>query len=320
MEVIRLAGYTEDEKINIALRYLVPKQVKNNGLELHEIEITEPAVKNMIRYYSREAGVRSLERDISKICRKVVKALLLKSVGGKVVVTAENLGDYLGVKRFDYGVAEERDQIGQVTGLAWTEVGGELLTIETAVIPGKGKHSATGKLGDVMKESIEAAMTVVRSRSDILGINNEVFQQNDIHVHVPEGATPKDGPSAGIGMCTAIISALTKIPVRANVAMTGEITLRGEVLPIGGLKEKLLAAHRGGITTVLIPADNEKDLVEIPDNIKANLTIKPVHWIDEVLAVALQYVPVPIEKLVIEEKAKSDADSVKALKTGLTAH
>jgi len=320
MEVIRLAGYTEDEKINIALRYLVPKQVKNNGLELHEIEITEPAVKNMIRYYSREAGVRSLERDISKICRKVVKALLLKSVGGKVVVTAENLGDYLGVKRFDYGVAEERDQIGQVTGLAWTEVGGELLTIETAVIPGKGKHSATGKLGDVMKESIEAAMTVVRSRSDILGINNEAFQQNDIHVHVPEGATPKDGPSAGIGMCTAIISALTKIPVRANVAMTGEITLRGEVLPIGGLKEKLLAAHRGGITTVLIPADNEKDLVEIPDNIKANLTIKPVHWIDEVLAVALQYVPVPIEKLVIEEKAKSDADSVKALKTGLTAH
>jgi ATP-dependent Lon protease len=320
MEVIRLAGYTEDEKINIALRYLMPKQIKNNGLKPHEIEITETAVRDMIRYYSREAGVRSLERDISKICRKVVKALLLKSVEGKVVVTAENLGDYLGVKRFNYGVAEEQDQIGQVTGLAWTEVGGELLTIETAVIPGKGKHSATGKLGDVMKESIEAAMTVVRSRSAILGIDNEVFQQNDIHIHVPEGATPKDGPSAGIGMCTAIISALTKIPVRANVAMTGEITLRGEVLPIGGLKEKLLAAHRGGITTVLIPADNEKDLVEIPDNIKGNIIIKPVHWIDEVLEVALQYVPVPIDKMAIDEQAKSEADTVKTLKAGLTAH
>lgn len=320
MEVIRLAGYTEDEKINIALRYLVPKQIKNNGLKPHEIEMTEAAVRDMIRYYSREAGVRSLERDISKICRKVVKALLLKSVEGKVVITAENLGDYLGVKRFNYGVAEEQDQIGQVTGLAWTEVGGELLTIETAVIPGKGKHSATGKLGDVMKESIEAAMTVVRSRSAILGIDNEVFQQNDIHIHVPEGATPKDGPSAGIGMCTAIISALTKIPVRASVAMTGEITLRGEVLPIGGLKEKLLAAHRGGITTVLIPAENEKDLVEIPDNIKGNMIIKPVHWIDEVLEVALQYVPVPIEKKAVDEQAKSDADAVKSLKTGLTAH
>jgi ATP-dependent Lon protease len=320
MEVIRLAGYTEDEKINIALRYLIPKQIKNNGLKSHEIEITESAVRDMIRYYTREAGVRSLERDISKICRKVVKALLLKAVDGKVVVSESNLGEYLGVKRFNYGVAEEQDQIGQVTGLAWTEVGGELLTIETAVIPGKGKHSATGKLGDVMKESIEAAMTVVRSRSGILGIDNDVFQQNDIHIHVPEGATPKDGPSAGIGMCTAIISALTKIPVRANVAMTGEITLRGEVLPIGGLKEKLLAAHRGGITTVLIPADNEKDLVEIPENIKANLLIKPVHWIDEVLEVALQYVPVPVEKRVIDEQAGTDADSVKALKTGLMAH
>ncbi|WP_019864346.1 endopeptidase La [Methylovulum miyakonense] len=320
MEVIRLAGYTEDEKINIALRYLAPKQIKNNGLKPHEIEITEAAVRDMIRYYTREAGVRSLERDISKICRKVVKALLLKSVEGKVVVTAENLNDYLGVKRFNYGVAEEQDQIGQVTGLAWTEVGGELLTIETAVIPGKGKHSATGKLGDVMKESIEAAMTVVRSRSGVLGIDNDLFQQNDIHIHVPEGATPKDGPSAGIGMCTAIISALTKIPVRANVAMTGEITLRGEVLPIGGLKEKLLAAHRGGITTVIIPAENEKDLVEIPDNIKANLTIKPVHWIDEVLELALQYVPVPIEKRVVEEQAKTEADTVKGLKAGLTAH
>ncbi|RIZ67778.1 MAG: endopeptidase La [Methylococcales bacterium] len=295
MEVIRLAGYTEDEKINIAIRYLIPKQIKNNGLEENEIEIIETAVRDMIRYYSREAGVRNLERDISKICRKVVKALLLQSSETKVLINPENLSDYLGVRRFNYGLAEELDQIGQVTGLAWTEVGGELLTIETAVIPGKGKHSATGKLGDVMKESIEAAMTVVRSRAELLGIDNDSFQKNDIHIHVPEGATPKDGPSAGIGMCTAIISALTKIPVRANVAMTGEITLRGEVLPIGGLKEKLLAAHRGGITTVLIPRENEKDLVEIPENIKQNLDIRPVHWIDEVLAVALQYMPVPLK-------------------------
>ncbi|MDP2904109.1 MAG: endopeptidase La [Methylovulum sp.] len=320
MEVIRLAGYTEDEKINIALRYLIPKQVKNNGLKGNEIDISEPAVRNMIRYYSREAGVRNLERDISKICRKVVKALLLKPDNKRVLVTDENLGDYLGVRRFNYGIAEEQDQIGQVTGLAWTEVGGELLTIETAVIPGKGKHSATGKLGEVMKESIEAAMTVVRSRSEILGIDNDLFQKNDIHVHVPEGATPKDGPSAGIGMCTAIISALTKIPVRANVAMTGEITLRGEVLPIGGLKEKLLAAHRGGITTVLIPAENEKDLVEIPENIKHNLIIKPVHWIDEVLEVALQYMPIPTEKIVNEEPVKNETDAVKTIATGLTAH
>jgi len=320
MEVIRLAGYTEDEKINIAIRYLIPKQVENNGLEEHEIEISEAAVRDMIRYYSREAGVRSLERDISKICRKVVKDLLLKPEKTKILVTPENLDNYLGVKRFNYGLAEEQDQVGQVTGLAWTEVGGELLTIETAVIPGKGKHSATGKLGEVMKESIEAAMTVVRSRSEILGIDNELFQKNDIHIHVPEGATPKDGPSAGIGMCTAIISALTKIPVRANVAMTGEITLRGEVLPIGGLKEKLLAAHRGGITTVLIPAENEKDLVEIPDNIKQNLDIKPVHWIDEVLAVALQYMPVPVDKKADEEQGKNEADSVKIIQQGLTAH
>ena len=320
MEVIRLAGYTEDEKINIAIRYLIPKQVENNGLEEHEIEIPEAAVRDMIRYYSREAGVRSLERDISKICRKVVKDLLLKPEKTKVLVTPENLDNYLGVKRFNYGLAEEQDQVGQVTGLAWTEVGGELLTIETAVIPGKGKHSATGKLGDVMKESIEAAMTVVRSRSEILGIDNELFQKNDIHIHVPEGATPKDGPSAGIGMCTAIISALTKIPVRANVAMTGEITLRGEVLPIGGLKEKLLAAHRGGITTVLIPAENEKDLVEIPDNIKQNLDIRPVHWIDEVLAVALQYMPVPVDKKADEEQGKTEADPVKIIQPGLTAH
>jgi ATP-dependent Lon protease len=250
----------------------------------------------------------------------VVKDLLLKPRKTKVVVNSENLDKYLGVKRFHYGLAEEKDQIGQVTGLAWTEVGGELLTIETAVIPGKGKHSATGKLGDVMKESIEAAMTVVRSRSEILGIDNELFQKNDIHIHVPEGATPKDGPSAGIGMCTAIISALTKIPVRAYVAMTGEITLRGEVLPIGGLKEKLLAAHRGGITTVLIPAENEKDLAEIPENIKQNLEIKPVHWIDEVLEVALQYMPIPVEKAEAEEQGKNETDTVKIIKPGLTAH
>ncbi|MDD5579848.1 MAG: endopeptidase La [Methylobacter sp.] len=320
MEVIRLAGYTEDEKINIAIRYLIPKQVKNNGLEEKEIEISEEAVRDMIRYYSREAGVRSLEREISKICRKVVKDLLLIREQDKVLVTPESLGKYLGVKRFNYGLAEEKDQIGQVTGLAWTEVGGELLTIETAVIPGKGKHSTTGKLGDVMKESIEAAMTVVRSRSEVLGIDNELFQKNDIHIHVPEGATPKDGPSAGIGMCTAIISALTKIPVRASVAMTGEITLRGEVLPIGGLKEKLLAAHRGGITTVLIPLENEKDLVEIPENIKQNLDIRTVHWIDEVLEVALQHMPVPVPKKDIEEQAKNEAEAVKLLNQGLTAH
>ncbi len=320
MEVIRIAGYTEDEKINIAIRYLIPKQVKNNGLKEREIQITEEAVRDIIRYYSREAGVRSLEREISKICRKVVKDLLLKPRKTKVVVNPENVDKYLGVKRFHYGLAEENDQIGQVTGLAWTEVGGELLTIETAVIPGKGKHSATGKLGEVMKESIEAAMTVVRSRSEILGIDNELFQKNDIHIHVPEGATPKDGPSAGVGMCTAIISALTKIPVRACVAMTGEITLRGEVLPIGGLKEKLLAAHRGGITTVLIPAENEKDLAEIPENIKQNLEIKPVHWIDEVLEVALQYMPVPVEKMEAEEPGKNETEAVKIVNQGLTAH
>ena len=321
MEVIRLAGYTEDEKINIAIRYLIPKQIENNGLKESEIEISETAVRDMIRYYSREAGVRSLERDISKICRKVVKDLLLDQEKSKASVTPENLDKYLGVRRFNYGLAEEQDQVGQVTGLAWTQVGGELLTIETAVIPGKGKHSATGKLGEVMKESIEAAMTVVRSRSEMLGIDNGLFQKNDIHIHVPEGATPKDGPSAGIGMCTAIISALTKIPVRANVAMTGEITLRGEVFPIGGLKEKLLAAHRGGITTVIIPAENEKDLVEIPGNIKQNLDIKSVHWIDEVLAIALQYMPVPVDKKADkEQQGKNEADSVKIIQQGLTAH
>ncbi len=312
MEVIRLAGYTEDEKLNIATRFLISKQIKNNGLKETEIEISETAVKNIIRYYTREAGVRGLEREISKICRKVVKGLLLAPKKTKVSVTENNLDDYLGVKRFSFGSAEEQDQVGQVTGLAWTEVGGELLTIETAVIPGKGKQSATGKLGDVMKESIDAAITVVRSRSKLLGIDDTVFQKNDIHIHVPEGATPKDGPSAGIGMCTAIISALTNIPVRANVAMTGEITLRGEVLPIGGLKEKLLAAHRGGITTILIPAENEKDLAEIPDNIKNNLEIKPVHWIDEVLEVALQFMPVPANDNNKEENSSNLGKSKEA--------
>ncbi len=317
MEVIRLPGYTEDEKINIASRFLVSKQQKNNGLKASEIDISESAIKSIIRFYTREAGVRGLEREISKICRKVVKGLLLKPSKIKISVTENNLDDYLGVKRFSYGLAEEQDQVGQVTGLAWTEVGGELLTIETVVMPGKGRQSATGKLGDVMKESIEAAVTVVRSRAQVLGIDNEVFQKNDIHVHVPEGATPKDGPSAGIGMCTAIISALTGIPVRANVAMTGEITLRGEVLPIGGLKEKLLAAHRGGIATVLIPSENEKDLAEIPDNIKQTLDIKPVHWIDEVLELALQYMPVSIES---DEKKAVDSKAVKANKESRIAH
>ncbi len=320
MEVIRLAGYTEDEKVNIALRYLLPKQIKNNGLKETEIEISESVIKDIIRFYTREAGVRSLEREISKICRKVVKDLLLKAAEEKVVITSENLSNYLGVRRFRYGLAEEQDQIGQVTGLAWTEVGGELLTIETAVVPGKGKQTATGKLGDVMKESIEAAVTVVRSRSDVLGIDAEFYQTHDIHIHVPEGATPKDGPSAGIGMCTAIVSALTKIPVRADVAMTGEITLRGEVLPIGGLKEKLLAACRGGISTVLIPADNEKDLAEIPDNIKENLTIKPVHWIDEVLDVALQYMPSSGNKSA-QSHAQKHKSNKKENKTGaVVAH
>jgi len=317
MEVIRLAGYTEDEKINIATRFLIPKQIENNGLKATEIDISMAVVRDIVRFYTREAGVRSLEREISKICRKVVKGLLLKPSKTKITIEEKNLDDYLGIKRFSYGLAEESDQVGQVTGLAWTEVGGELLTIETAVVPGKGKQSATGKLGEVMKESIEAAMTVVRSRAQMLGIENELFQKNDIHIHVPEGATPKDGPSAGVGMCTAIISALTKIPVKANVAMTGEITLRGEVLPIGGLKEKLLAAHRGGITTVLIPSENEKDLAEIPDNIKQNLDIKPVHWIDEVLEVALQYMPVPNAEGV--EKA-SDSKSVKTNEAKRIAH
>ncbi len=291
MEVIRLPGYTEDEKTNIAQNYLVPKQMKNNGLKEDELSISEAAIRDIVRYYTREAGVRNLEREISKICRKVVKNLLLKDTDRKTQVTPKTLDKYLGVRRFRYGIAEERDQVGQVTGLAWTEVGGELLTIESAVVPGKGKIQHTGKLGDVMQESIQAALTVVRSRADVLGIAEDFHEKKDIHIHVPEGATPKDGPSAGIGMCTALVSALTGIPVRSNVAMTGEITLRGEVLPIGGLKEKLLAAHRGGITTVVIPQENEKDLVEIPKNIKSRLDIRPVRWIDEVLEIALVEMP-----------------------------
>jgi ATP-dependent Lon protease len=294
MEVIRLPGYTEDEKINIAIRYLLPKQIKNNGLRESELQISENAIRDVIRFYTREAGVRNLEREIAKICRKVVKELLLEKSGEKITVSPRNLEKYLGVKRFRYGRAEEHDQIGQVTGLAWTEVGGELLSIESTIVPGKGRLIHTGQLGDVMQESIQAATTVVRSRADALGIEEDFYQKYDIHVHVPEGATPKDGPSAGVGMCTALVSALTRIPVRADVAMTGEITLRGEVLPIGGLKEKLLAAHRGGITTVLIPEENRKDLAEIPKNVKDKLDVRPVKWIDEVLQVALQHPPVPV--------------------------
>ncbi len=296
MEVIRLAGYTEDEKFHIAHDYLIPKQMKNNGLKEGEVVFYESAVREIIQYYTREAGVRGLEREISKICRKIVKEHLLKPQKKKTVVTPRNLEKFLGVKRFRYGVAEEEDQIGQVTGLAWTEVGGELLTIESAVLPGKGTIIRTGQLGDVMKESIEAARTVVRSRAAVLGIEDDFFDKHDIHIHVPEGATPKDGPSAGIGMCTALVSAATEIPVKASVAMTGEITLRGEVLPIGGLKEKLLAAHRGGITTIIIPEENEKDLVEIPKNIKNKLEIIPVRWIDQVLDIALVRQPEPLVK------------------------
>ena len=305
MEVIRLSGYTEDEKINIAMRYLVKKQLKNNGLNDNEIEITDEVVRDIIRYYTREAGVRNLEREIAKISRKVVKEISLHTEKKKIVVRAADLEKYLGVQRFRFGRADEKDQVGQVTGLAWTEVGGDLLTIETAVMPGKGKHNITGQLGDVMKESIQAALTVVRSRSQLLGIEPEIFEKNDIHVHVPEGAIPKDGPSAGIGMCTALVSALTRIPVRSDVAMTGEITLRGEVLPIGGLKEKLLAARRGGIKIVLIPEENKRDLTEMPDNVKSDLDIRPVKWIDQVLEVALQHMPeaLPPKPVAAQEKA-----------------
>ncbi len=303
MEVIRLAGYTEDEKVSIALRYLLQKQMKQNGLKPTEINVNEAAVRDIVRYYTREAGVRSLERELSKICRKVVKTLLLKKSEKKVLVTPKNLDKYLGVRRFNFGIAEKENQVGQVTGLAWTEVGGELLTIEAVAVPGKGKTTFTGKLGDVMQESIKAAITVVRRRAERLGIAPDFHEKKDIHIHVPEGGTPKDGPSAGIAMTTALVSVLTDIPVRADVAMTGEITLRGEVLPIGGLKEKLLAAHRGGIKIALIPEENVKDLTEIPDTVKNKLEIVPVKWIDRVLELALERMPEPLP----EEEAKVEA-------------
>ena len=294
MEVIRLSGYTEDEKTSIAIRYLLPKQVKNNGVKAEELEVQEQAVRDIVRYYTREAGVRSLERELGKICRKVIKGIQLKKMVGQVLVTPDNLNEFLGVRKFDYGRAAKNNQIGQVVGLAWTEVGGDLLTIEAAIMPGKGLITRTGSLGDVMKESVDAARTVVRSRSAMLGIKDDLFEKRDIHIHVPDGATPKDGPSAGAAMTTAFISALTGIPVRGDVAMTGEITLRGEVTAIGGLKEKLLAALRGGIKTVLIPEENAKDLQEIPDNVKNGLEIIPVKWIDQVLKVALERMPVPL--------------------------
>jgi len=294
MEVIRLSGYTEDEKVHIAMQHLLPKLMKNHGLKPEEIVVSDSAVRDIVRYYTREAGVRSLEREGSKICRKVVKTLVSEKGSRKVSVTSRNLDKYLGVRRYTYGVAEKNNQVGQVCGLAWTEVGGELLTIEAAIMSGKGKMTTTGKLGEVMQESVQAALSVVRSRSQRLGIQPDFYQKNDIHIHLPEGATPKDGPSAGIGICTAMVSALTGIPVRSDVAMTGEITLRGEVLPIGGLKEKLLAAHRGGIKTVLIPEENVKDLAEIPDNVKNRLDIHPVKWIDNVLEMALERKPEPL--------------------------
>ncbi|MFY7985946.1 MAG: endopeptidase La, partial [Burkholderiaceae bacterium] len=313
MEVIRLSGYTEDEKVHIAQRYLLPKQMSNNGLKTNELSVAESAIRDVVRYYTREAGVRSLEREISKICRKVVKALLLAKKSSKVQVTSKNLDKYLGVQRFTFGIAEKENQIGQVTGLAWTEVGGELLTVEAAAVPGKGKALSTGKLGDVMQESVKAAMTVVRRRAARLGITKDFHEKWDLHVHVPEGATPKDGPSAGIAMTTAMVSVFTGIPVRSDVAMTGEITLRGEVLGIGGLKEKLLAAHRGGIKTVLIPEENVKDLQEIPDNVKNRLEIVPVKWIDQVLDLALQSKPVPLVEEA--EDAAKPVDEAAVLKT-----
>lgn len=312
MEVIRLSGYTEDEKTNIAIRYLLPKQLTNNGVKDGELEVTEAAIRDIVRYYTREAGVRSLERELSKICRKVVKGLQLGKLQPKVEVNADNLNDYLGVRKFSYGRAEHANQVGQVVGLAWTEVGGDLLTIEAAIMPGKGVITRTGSLGDVMKESVEAARTVVRSRARLLGIKDEAFEKKDIHVHVPDGATPKDGPSAGAAMTTAFVSALTGIPVRADVAMTGEITLRGEVTAIGGLKEKLLAALRGGIKTVLIPEENAKDLQDIPENVKSGLEIVPVKWIDQVLKVALERMPEPLSDEAVPAVAAADAKSTEA--------
>ena len=315
MEVIRLSGYTEDEKVSIAQTYLLPKQRKNNGVADEELEVTESAIRGVIRYYTREAGVRSLEREMSKICRKVVKGVQLKTYEGKVVVTEDNLNDFLGVRKYDFGRAEKKNQVGQVVGLAWTEVGGDLLTIEATAMPGKGNIIRTGSLGDVMKESVEAARTVVRSRARRLGIKDEVFEKRDVHVHVPDGATPKDGPSAGAAMTTAFVSALTGVPVRADVAMTGEITLRGEVTAIGGLKEKLLAAHRGGIKTVMIPEENVKDLQDIPENVKNQLEIVPVRWIEKVLEIALESAPVPLpdeEVAVAAAKPEEAAGAAKA--------
>jgi ATP-dependent Lon protease len=294
MEVIRISGYTEDEKVSIAQKYLLPKQIENAGLKADEVKVSEAAIRDVIRFYTREAGVRNLEREMATICRKVVKGILQKPSTKSVAVTPKILDKYLGVKKFRYGLAEEEDRVGQVTGLAWTETGGDLLTIEAVVVPGKGKEIYTGRLGDVMQESIKAAMTVVRSRARSLGIQPDFYATNDVHFHVPEGATPKDGPSAGVGMCTAMVSALTGIPVKASVAMTGEITLRGEVLPIGGLKEKLLAALRGGIKQVVIPKENERELAEIPANIARELEIKPVRWIDEVFEIALLRMPEPL--------------------------
>jgi ATP-dependent Lon protease len=330
MEVIRIPGYTEDEKLGIAQKYLLPKQVKANGLKPEEISIDEEAVRDIVRYYTRESGVRNLEREISKICRKVVKELTLNQVKKKskeaeqaqtkkasakaatakkaVKVNSENLDHYLGVRRFDFGRKEQQNEVGLVTGLAWTQVGGDLLSIEASIVPGKGRQILTGQLGDVMKESIQAALSVVRSRASQLGIDPEFHEKFDLHIHVPEGATPKDGPSAGIAMCTALVSALTKVPVRSEVAMTGEITLRGRVLPIGGLKEKLLAAHRGGITTVIIPDENRKDLADIPENITGSLDIHPVRWIDEVLGIALERPLLPLPpKEEADKAASSDA-------------
>jgi len=317
MEVIRLSGYTEEEKVHIALQHLLPKQMKTNGLKTGELAVAESAIRDIIRYYTREAGVRSLEREISKICRKVVKQLLLKKQDRKVQVAAKNLDKFLGVRRYSFGVAEKQNQVGQVTGLAWTEVGGDLLTIEVATMPGKGNVQRTGSIGDVMKESVEAARSVVRARARRLGLRDDQFEKTDLHVHFPEGATPKDGPSAGIAITTSIVSALSGIPVRADVAMTGEITLRGEVLAIGGLKEKLLAAHRGGIKTVLIPEENVKDLAEIPDNVKNRLEIVPVKWIDKVLEVALERQPVPLtdeEAAAAPPKAADAAASAEVVK------
>ena len=321
MEVIRIPGYTEDEKLNIAERYLIPKQIKLNGLKKDELTISQELVIDIIRYYTREAGVRALEREIAKVCRKMVKAFALGESEGGITVTGEMGSDLLGVRKYNYGIAEEENKIGQVTGLAWTSVGGELLTIEAVAVAGKGRHVKTGSLGDVMQESIQAATTVVRSRSQMLGIPATYHEKHDVHIHVPEGATPKDGPSAGVAMCTALVSVLTSIPVRADVAMTGEITLRGEVLPIGGLKEKLLAARRGGIKTVIIPKENERDLQEVPDNIKEHLSIRPVKWIDEVLAIALESMPEPLsDEEFLADSLRAAAESEQDEKNRINTH